>query len=80
MNRRILAILMLGLPAVLMLSGCVGPGAAGNEIGGAIPMEGITRQHASAIARFHCAKYGRSARILAIRSEDGQKAVFECKP
>jgi hypothetical protein len=77
MNRR-LAALLLGLPATFVLSGCVGPTAAGNEIGGAIPMAGITRQQAADIARAHCLKYGRSSRVLAIRSDGGQKTVFEC--
>jgi hypothetical protein len=52
---------------------------AGSEIGGAIPMAGITRQQASEMARAHCLKYGRSSRILAIRSDTGEKSVvFEC--
>jgi hypothetical protein len=77
MNRRILA-LLLGFLATLVLSGCAGPTVAGNEIGGAIPMAGITRQQAAEVARAHCAKYGHSSRMLAIRSEGGEKAVFEC--
>jgi hypothetical protein len=76
---RCLAALLLGLPAAFALSGCMETTAvAGNEIGGAIPMAGITRQQAAEIARAHCLKYGRSARILAIRSDEGVKAVFEC--
>ena len=76
---RCLAALLLGLPAMLALSGCMETTAiAGNEIGGAIPMAGITRQQAAEMARAHCLKYGHSARILAIRSDDGAKAVFEC--
>ena len=79
MNRR-LAALLLGLPATFALSGCVETSAvAGNEIGGAIPMAGITRQQAAEMARAHCLKYGHSgARILAIRQDSGAKAVFEC--
>ena len=77
MNRR-LAALLLGLPVAFGLSGCVGPTVAGNEIGGAIPMAGITRQQAAEMARAHCLKYGHSSRILAIRSDGGDKAVFEC--
>ena len=50
----------------------------GSVIGGAVPMAGITRVQAADLARAHCAKYGRSARVLAIRSDDGEKAVFEC--
>jgi hypothetical protein len=77
MNRPILA-LPFGLLAMFVLSGCAGPTVAGNEIGGAIPMAGITRQQASEMARAHCAKYGHSSRMLAIRSEAGEKAIFEC--
>src|SRR5215831_704365 len=78
MNRCLVAAL-LGLVAMFALSGCVGTTAvAGNEIGGAIPMAGLTRQQAAEMARAHCAKYGRSSRILAIRSDAGNKAVFEC--
>jgi len=77
MNRHLSA-LLLGLPATFALSGCVGPTVAGNQIGGAIPMAGITRQQAAEIARAHCLKYGHSSRMLAIRSNGGEKAVFEC--
>jgi hypothetical protein len=77
MNRPILA-LPFGLLAMFVLSGCASPTVAGNEIGGAIPMAGITRQQAADMARAHCAKYGRSSRMLAIRSEAGEKAIFEC--
>lgn len=77
MIRRVAAML-IGLPASFLLSGCAGPTAAGNEIGGAVPMRGITRLQAADVARAHCAKYGRTSRILAIRSDDGDKAVFEC--
>jgi hypothetical protein len=77
MNRRILA-LLLGLLATFVLSGCAGQTVAGSEIGGAIPMAGLTRQQAAEMARAHCAKYGHSSRMLAIRSDGGEKAVFEC--
>jgi len=77
MNRR-LAALLLGLPATFALSGCMGTTVAGNEIGGAIPLAGITRQQAAEVARAHCLKYGHSSRMLAIRSDAGEKAVFEC--
>jgi hypothetical protein len=77
MNRRIVA-LLLGLPAACALSGCVGTTVAGSEIGGAIPMAGLTRQQAAEMAKAHCLKYGHSSRMLAIRSDEGEKAVFEC--
>jgi hypothetical protein len=41
-------------------------------------MAGITRQQAAEMARAHCLKYGHSSRVLAIRSDGGEKAVFEC--
>ena len=78
MIRRVVA-LLLGLLATFVLSGCVTPTVAGSEIGGAIPMDGITRQQAAEMARAHCLKYGRSSRMLAIRSDTGERsAVFEC--
>jgi hypothetical protein len=79
MNRLVAA--MLFGTSTLALSGCVTTATsnvAGSEIGGTIPMAGITRQQAADMARAHCARYGRSSRILAIRSEDGVKAIFEC--
>ena len=42
------------------LSGCVGPKVAGNEIGGVVPLTGISQEQALELARTHCAKYGRS--------------------
>ena len=46
---------------------------------GSIPVAGITPPQAAEMARAHCVKYGRSSRILAIRSAAGEKtAVFEC--
>lgn len=78
MIRRVAAFLP-GLLATLALSGCTTPTVAGNEIGGAIPMAGITREQAAEMARAHCLKYGRSSRILAVRSDSGENtAVFEC--
>ncbi|HKD28259.1 MAG TPA: hypothetical protein VKC66_20445 [Xanthobacteraceae bacterium] len=78
MNPR-LAAPVFGLLATFVVSGCMGPTVAGTEIGGAIPMAGITRQKAAEIARAHCLKYGHSSRMLAIRSDAGEKAaVFEC--
>jgi hypothetical protein len=63
---------------ILTLSACAGPRVAGNEIGGVVPLVGTTQEHAVDAARTHCSIYGRSARILAIRAEEGGKAVFEC--
>jgi hypothetical protein len=41
-------------------------------------MAGITRQQAAELARAHCSKYGHSARMLAVHTDAGDKAVFEC--
>jgi len=77
MNRHF-AILLFASAATFALSGCAGPRVAGNEIGGAIPMAGITREQASEMAQAHCSKYGHSSRMLAVRKDAGEKAVFEC--
>lgn len=77
MNWRIAAFLS-ALTAMLAASGCAGPKVAGSEVGGAIPMAGITREQASEMARAHCAKYGHSSRILSVHADAGDKAVFEC--
>jgi hypothetical protein len=76
---RLVAAMLFGTPLALALSGCMTTsGVTGSEIGGTIPMAGITRQQAAEMAQAHCAQYGRSSRILAIRSADGVKAIFEC--
>jgi hypothetical protein len=78
MNRRV-AVVLFGVPAILMLPGCVTTNVAGSEVGGTIPMTGLTRSQAVEMARSHCALYERSAHILAVRPEDGSmKAIFEC--
>ena len=80
MIRLIAATLLLGT-AGLTLSGCVSANIAGSEVGGTVPMAGLTRPQALEAARAHCAGYGRSARILAVRRlEDGTtNAIFECR-
>jgi hypothetical protein len=76
---RLIAAMLLGVPIALPLCGCLTTSnVTGSEVGGTIPMAGITRQQAADLAKSHCAKYGRSSHILAIRSEYGVKAVFEC--
>jgi len=77
MNRQFIG-LLLALPAVSVLFGCAGPRVAGNEIGGAIPMGGITREQAAELAQAHCSKFGHSSRMLTVRGGTGEKAVFEC--
>jgi hypothetical protein len=83
--KRLVAAMLVG-SAALTLSGCLlttttttaTTNVTGSEVGGTVPMTGITRQQAAELAKYHCAKYGRSSHILAIRAEDGVKAVFEC--
>jgi hypothetical protein len=41
-------------------------------------MAGITRQQAAELARAHCSRYGHSSRMLAVNTDTGEKAVFEC--
>ena len=85
--------LFLVAVALLLLSACAGPQVAGsdpagvrpfvgtvagNEIGGVVPLAGNTKDQALKMAQTHCSQYGRSARMLSIRNEEGGKAVFEC--
>lgn len=65
----------------LAFSACVGPPmpkVSGSEVGGAVPLAGITAEQATQLSRSHCAKYGRTARPLATRPEAGGELVFEC--
>lgn len=79
---RLIAAMLLGGTAVLALSGCVTTNVPGSEVGGTVPMAGLTRAQALEAARAHCARYGRQAHILAVRrQEDGTtNAIFECRP
>jgi hypothetical protein len=77
--RRPFAPLTVACIVIFALSACAaGPRVAGNEIGGAVPMAGITREQAFEAAQSHCAKYGRAARIVAIRADTPENVVFEC--
>ena len=52
----------------LALAACAGPAmpkVSGSEVGGAVPIAGITAEQAIQLARTHCAKYGRTAKPLA---------------
>jgi hypothetical protein len=57
---------------------CAGPKIAGNEIGGVVPLTGITQDQALRMAQGHCATFGRTARTLGVRGEEGGQLVFEC--
>lgn len=71
-------VLVLASTTMSGLCGCSGPRVAGNEIGGAIPMAGISRSQAAEMAKAHCAKYGHTSRMLSVRAEAGDQVVFEC--
>jgi hypothetical protein len=78
MHRDLIVGWLSALALMAALSACAGPRVAGNEIGGVVPLVGTTQEHAFEMAQAHCSNYGRSARLLAIRAEEGGKAVFEC--
>jgi len=70
----------IGLAGALAtaLYACAGPKIAGNEIGGVVPLTGITQDQAVRMAQGHCATFGRKARALGVRNEEGGQLVFEC--
>jgi hypothetical protein len=70
----------IGLAGALAttLCACAGPKIAGNEIGGVVPLTGITQDQAVSMAQGHCAAFGRKARTLGVRNEEGGQLVFEC--
>ena len=70
--------MLVGILLMIAFSGCATQKIAGNEVGGVVPLAGISREEASELARGHCAKYGRTSRLLGVRTDDGQKVVFEC--
>jgi hypothetical protein len=69
----------LGGSLAVTLCACTGPKVAGGEVGGVVPLIGITQEQAFRAAQDHCAAFGHVARTLAIRSEEGGKFVFECR-
>jgi hypothetical protein len=71
-------LLWLAGALAIALCACAGPRVAGNEIGGVVPLAGITHEQALKVAQGHCAGFGRTARALAVRGEDGGQFVFEC--
>jgi hypothetical protein len=78
MHRNRVVFWLLSFALLATLAACAGPRVAGSEIGGTVPMIGATQEQALKLAQAHCSNYGRSARILSIRAEEGGKAVFEC--
>ena len=69
---------LISFALIIGLAACAGPKVPGNEVGGVVPMAGMTQEQALKIAQAHCTNYGRSARMLSIRAEEGGKLVFEC--
>jgi hypothetical protein len=76
--RRYSALIGLAGSLATTLCACTGPKVAGGEVGGVVPLIGITRQQAFRAAQDHCATFGHVARTLAIRTEEGGKFIFEC--
>jgi hypothetical protein len=76
--RRKFALLWLAGSLATMLCSCAAPRIAGGEVGGVVPLAGITQQQAFKMAQDHCAAFGHVARALAVRGEEGGKLVFEC--
>jgi hypothetical protein len=60
------------------LCACASQSVAGGEVGGVVPLIGVTQEQALKMAQEHCATFGHVARTLAIRPEEGGKFVFEC--
>jgi len=76
--RRNSVLIWLAGSLAMMLCACAGPKVAGGEVGGVVPLIGITQAQAHEMAQNHCATFGHVARTLAIRPEEGGKFVFEC--
>jgi hypothetical protein len=77
MPRKFVLLLLAGSFAT-MLCACAAPRIAGGEVGGVVPLAGMTQEQALRMAQGHCAAFGHVARPLAVRSEEGGKLVFEC--
>jgi hypothetical protein len=76
--RRNSMLIWLANSLAMTLCACAGPKVAGGEVGGIVPLVGITQEQALKLAQDYCAAFGHVARALAIRSEEGGKFVFEC--
>jgi hypothetical protein len=73
--RRNSVLIWLAGSLAMILCACAGPNVAGGEVGGVVPLIGITQEQAVAKSLRHL---GHVARTLAIRPEEGGKFVFEC--
>ena len=71
------AALLLAAPPTVVQAG-VGP-FEGNDTGGIIAWSPQTQRHARAIAREHCARYGKLARITSVYARYGSYIGFACR-
>ena len=76
--RRVSVLILLAALSATTLCGCAAQRVAGSEVGGVVPLVGITQDQALGMAQNHCATFGHVARPLAVRGEEGGKLVFEC--
>jgi len=77
MRRMLLALLLLAMP-VTGAQASVGPFEA-NDTGGIIAWSPQAQRHARAMAREHCARYGKLARITSVYARYGQYIGFACR-
>jgi hypothetical protein len=71
---------ILGVSFALLLAGCAGPGPGltGNDTGGIIPYANFSRPEAMAMARDHCARWGKIARATGVDARYGGYYSFAC--
>jgi hypothetical protein len=64
----------------LLLAACAGPGPGltGNDTGGIVPYANFSRPEAMAMAREHCARYGKIAHATAVDARYGGYFSFSC--
>ena len=77
MRPMLLALLLVAAPMTAVQAG-VGPFEA-NDTGGIIAWSPQAQRHARAMAREHCARYGKLARITSVYARYGQYIGFACR-
>ena len=77
MRRMLFALLVFATPLTGAQAG-VGPFEA-NDTGGIIAWSPQTHRHARTIAREHCARYGKLARITSVNARYGNYIAFACR-
>lgn len=77
MPRMLFALLLLVTPLTSANAG-VGPFEA-NDTGGIIAWSPSAHRHARVIAREHCARYGKVARITSVNARYGNYIAFACR-